>query len=784
MKTKLLTLSVSLFLAIASTAQTTIWSEDFSSYPNGTNNLNQTNNKWYSTAQDADDGGINNDATNYWGVYNGEFKVNDIEGTLACTTGGNNDNFWYSEEINVAAFPNFTISMKGRAEGTMECGGGCNAADLLEGSYQLDGGAWVNFFAMCGATDGTVSAGCIQVGNAQKLRIRIQAGTQSNGESYYFDDIKVLASPQITGEASINIGGTGNYSIAATGGIWSSSNPSIASVDNTGTVSAHANGSCSIIYLMPSGCSISKSINIITPCIPPSISATTPASRCGGGQISLSATASSGSIYWYEDQTATQSIATGNTLSLNLSASKTYYVEASNGTCASARTAVNADILTQPSITSTTDASRQSSGILQLEATASSGSINWYNSASASSVLATGTSFTTPTLSSSTTYYAEAVDGSCISTRQAVQANIVNILADAGSLTPNVCACKNTSKQINLNATSPSLGTGQWSIIAKPQNATQTVFANAAYAQTTVTFDAYGNYSFRWTVSAGGYTATDDVSVEIQADTIAPNFSTQLPDQKASYAPGCLSLVPDLREMVRNICSDNCTPQAQLQISQFPVAGSSISSDTELMIRVSDLCGNISTAYVTVKARKAITASLSANTEIIPPIGADVELEVKLDNTEAEEQYSYQWSPALSSSNTYTGFLSEAQQFQVSVSTADGFCTTQSNTVEIKIQEVILQTLLIPNSASSNNRQFGGVDLNNIDLQEYFPQGYKIAIYNRYGQLVANLENEAWDGNINGKSADAGVYYYNLLYTDARGQQKTFRKASLEVIKK
>lgn len=343
-------------LALASfglQAQTVIWSENFESYPNGTNNLNLTQGKWITDAHDADDGGINNDNTNYWGVYNGEFKVNDIEGTWACgsgsSRGGDNDNFWYSEAINVSAYPSFTISMQGRAEGDMECGGNCNAADLLEGSYQLDGGPWVNFFAMCGATNGTITAGCIQVGNAHTLKIRIQAGTQASGESYYFDDIQVLATPDITGEASMSMATTTNLSIAATGGSWSSSNSYVATVDQTGKVSALHAGTAIISYELPSGCNIEKTITVQA-CTVPTVTASN-ADRCGTGTLSLAATTSAGTLSWYATTTSTAVLGTGTSFNTgNISSTTDYYVLATHAGCSSARKLVKAIIKSNPSI--------------------------------------------------------------------------------------------------------------------------------------------------------------------------------------------------------------------------------------------------------------------------------------------------------------------------------------------------------------------------------------------------------------------------------------------------
>ena len=61
--------------------------------------------------------------------------------------------------------------------------------------------------------------------------------------------------------------------------------------------------------------------------------------------------------------------------------------------------------ITIPQIISTTPASRCESGSVTLQATASKGVVNWYNSATSGTILFTGSIYTTPPLSSSTTYF-------------------------------------------------------------------------------------------------------------------------------------------------------------------------------------------------------------------------------------------------------------------------------------------------------------------------------------------------------------------------------------------
>lgn len=185
----------------------------------------------------------------------------------------------------------------------------------------------------------------------------------------------------------------------------------------------------------------------------PSVTSVVSASRCGDGQVTLQATSDYGTLYWYDAPTGGTLIATGSTYYTPiLGTTTTYYVEAINGTCpaSSPRTAITATIYTMPTITSTTPASRCDMGSVTLQATTSGGTLNWYNSSSGGTLLGTGNSFTTPTISSTTTYYVEATNGDCITSRVPVTATINPTAAPTGVSNQTFCAGE-TVEQILVN---------------------------------------------------------------------------------------------------------------------------------------------------------------------------------------------------------------------------------------------------------------------------------------------------------------------------------------------
>lgn len=203
-----------------------------------------------------------------------------------------------------------------------------------------------------------------------------------------------------------------------------------------------------------SGCTTpTRTAIVATINISPTITSTTPASRCNTGTVTLGATASAGTINWYDVATGGTSLGIGNTFTTpSITSTTTYYVDATASGCTTpSRTAITATVNTSPSITSTTPASRCDSGIVTLDATASAGTINWYDVPTGGNSLGTGNSFTTPYITSTTNYYVDATTAGCISPRLSVEATIYPIL----KINEEVLLCQ--SETVTLDASIPGM---------------------------------------------------------------------------------------------------------------------------------------------------------------------------------------------------------------------------------------------------------------------------------------------------------------------------------------
>lgn len=185
----------------------------------------------------------------------------------------------------------------------------------------------------------------------------------------------------------------------------------------------------------------------------PQITNTTVASRCGAGTLNLTATASAGTINWYDVPNGGIPLATGNNFTTpTISATTLYYVDAYNNQCPTAtRTIVTATVNEIPSVISFIDGKICGSGSTTLEATSSIGTIQWFANATGGTILGSGTIFTTPNLTSTTTFYAEAINNGCISpARTAVLATVFRVPTVTDETIP---LCENATVRLHAGIT-------------------------------------------------------------------------------------------------------------------------------------------------------------------------------------------------------------------------------------------------------------------------------------------------------------------------------------------
>ena len=162
----------------------------------------------------------------------------------------------------------------------------------------------------------------------------------------------------ITGSTTVCANSSNTYSISAvtdaTSYNWTvPAGWTITAGAGTTTITAtagSANGNITVTAV--NGCGTSPSASTLAITVNPAgtITGTTPGSNCGSGTITLSATASAGTITWWSAATGGTNLGTGtNYTTPSISSTTTYYVDATLGSCVSSpRVAVTATISANP----------------------------------------------------------------------------------------------------------------------------------------------------------------------------------------------------------------------------------------------------------------------------------------------------------------------------------------------------------------------------------------------------------------------------------------------------
>ncbi len=221
-------------------------------------------------------------------------------------------------------------------------------------------------------------------------------------------------------------------------------------------------------------------------CVVPVLTAQTAYTVCSGNDLTLSATSDGNIINWYASEISTAVLFTGTDFVVPaVTADASYWVEAVSPTgCTAQRTEVAVSVTALPVLTVATTSYTicQNTTATLTAATATGNTIAWYDSADATTPIASGTAFTTPVLTADTSYWAEASDPltTCVSNRTEV--TVVVSPLPVVTVDTNVSVCQNTAA--TLTATTASGNSIAWYDSA---NATAPIATGASYTTPALT---------------------------------------------------------------------------------------------------------------------------------------------------------------------------------------------------------------------------------------------------------------------------------------------------------
>lgn len=263
-------------------------------------------------------------------------------------------------------------------------------------------------------------------------------------------------------------------------------------------------------YNTSTGCESTAARVAITGTInptPAAVASVTGDANCGSGQVDLSATYGSNgnTVRWYNFSTGGSVIQTGASYSPTISSTTTYYTSSYNTSTAcestASRVAVTGTINAIPSAPTGNSASRCGTGTVTLTATTGTNgnTVRWYSASTGGTPLATGTSFTTPSISSTTIYYISSYHSTntCESTsaRVAVTATVntvpaVPVVSGNGRFDTGTLALTGSG--------APAGGTYNW------YNPSNTLLATGSSYTTPVLSSSQANYLYAKAANSSG----------------------------------------------------------------------------------------------------------------------------------------------------------------------------------------------------------------------------------------------------------------------------------------
>ncbi len=161
-------------------------------------------------------------------------------------------------------------------------------------SDAVTGGAW----ASNNTAIATISSGGVATGVAGgTTTITYSIGTCTTGTTLLVNPLPSAITP--AGAVTVCVGTTASLSSTTGGGVWSSGNTSVATVNSSGVVTGASAGNVNIFYTSVSGCTVSKSVTVnVTPVAISPIATTV----CPGSTVALSDAVSGGS--WASSNTS------------------------------------------------------------------------------------------------------------------------------------------------------------------------------------------------------------------------------------------------------------------------------------------------------------------------------------------------------------------------------------------------------------------------------------------------------------------------------------------------
>ncbi len=207
--------------------------------------------------------------------------------------------------------------------------------------------------------------------------------------------------------------------------------------------------------------------------------------------MTLQATTNIGTINWYTNPSGGTPIHTGTSFTTPiLTTTTTYYVDSFPAGCTSGtRTAITATVNQLPTITINPVTPICEGDTATITASTTVGTVSWFDSMTSTTPIATGSTFVTPNLTTNTTYYAEANNNGCISSRVSVLVS-VNQIPNVTDETIEICENDTLILNAGINGLTYLWSTGETtqSVVYNGSNNYSVIVTNSSNCSKTKNF--------------------------------------------------------------------------------------------------------------------------------------------------------------------------------------------------------------------------------------------------------------------------------------------------------
>jgi gliding motility-associated-like protein len=380
---------------------------------------------------------------------------------------------------------------------------------------------------------------------------------------------------------------------------------------------------------------------------------------------------------------------------------------------------------------------------------------NWFSTASGGTALATGTSYTTPALTGNTTYYAEATNGTCVSTRTAVTVTITTV---ADPVVNSVTICSGATATLTVQ--NPVAGqTYNWFTTATGGTATGT--------GTSFTSPPLTSPTTYYAEASIGTCINTRVPVSVSLNIVVPPAATG--DVVCPGNGGALAVLNPDQSLYTYTWYDAATGGTSIG-SGIAITSPALTSTTTFYVAASDgTCSSI---------RTPVTVSL------VPPLLTPVITSGNISQT----SITFNWQPVPGASGYQVSV--DGSPFSFPSSGPTGTTHILNNLQHSQTVTINVVALNTPGGCGNSNpgqaqaTTFGdgfympgafspnGV---NTTIKPMLPGGAQMVyfmIFNRWGQRVFSTRTnaEAWDGKWQGKEQPNGTYVWMCKYVFINGR--------------